>query len=188
VGLCAFPTNTSGLLTARSSNLLAILSECSSSLRDFAFPTTVLLLPGYLLPVTQNYTTLTTIPESPQLNHQCELLDQKVRGGGTAPTIGGTIGVPTARTSKVAALTGPAQSLMMAMSTNEHVRRRKRREDKEDKSLIKALGPDQQRLFSALATDDLREPSEVRDFMKGILRLRPRQNLGLPILLDYDTT
>jgi hypothetical protein len=115
---------------------------------------------------------LTDIPESPQLNHQCELLRQKVRGGGTTLTPGGTIGVPTARTSEVAALTGAAQSLMMAMSANERVRKRERREDKEDKSLIKALGPDQQKLFSALATDDLRDPPEVGDFMKGILRLR----------------
>jgi hypothetical protein len=112
---------------------------------------------------------LADIPESPQLNHQCKLLHQKVRGGGTAPMMGGTIGVETAHTSEVAALTGAAQSLMMAMSANERVRRRERREDKEDKSLIKALGPDQQRLFSALATDDLRDPPEVGDFMKGIL-------------------
>jgi hypothetical protein len=44
---------------------------------------------------------LADILESPQLNHQCELLHQKVKQGGTTPTVGGAIGVPTARiTSK----------------------------------------------------------------------------------------
>jgi hypothetical protein len=117
---------------------------------------------------------LADIPESPQLNHQCETLRQKVRGGGIATsTRGGTEpGVPTARTSEVAALTGAAQSLMTAMNSNERIRRRERQEDKEDKSLIKSLGPDQQKLFHALATDDLRDPPDTSEFMKGILRLR----------------
>jgi hypothetical protein len=114
------------------------------------------------------------IPESPQLNHQCETLRQKVRGGGIATsTLGGTEpGVPTARTSEVAALTGAAQSLMTAMNSNERIRRRERQEDKEDKSLIKSLGPDQPKPFHSLATDDLRDPPDTSEFMKGVLRLR----------------
>jgi hypothetical protein len=46
-------------LLVQLTNLLAFLSECSASLLDFAFPTTV-LLPDYLLLVAPNYTTLTT--------------------------------------------------------------------------------------------------------------------------------
>jgi hypothetical protein len=117
---------------------------------------------------------LNDTPESPQLNHQCEALRQKVRGRvAAAPTQGGTQpGVPMARTSEIAAFTGAAQALMTTMNCNERIRRRERQKDKEDKSLIKSLGPDQQKLFLSLATDDLRDPPATSDFMKGILRLR----------------
>jgi hypothetical protein len=85
---------------------------------------------------------LADIPESgPQLNHQCELLRQKVKGGGTVPTAGGTIGVPTARTSEVATLTGAEQSLIMAMNANERIRRRKRREDIDHSSFLPQQTP-----------------------------------------------
>jgi hypothetical protein len=47
-------------LLVQLTNLLAFLSECSSSLLDFAFPTTVLLL-GYLLHVAPNYTTVRSL-------------------------------------------------------------------------------------------------------------------------------
>jgi hypothetical protein len=58
------------------------------------------------------------------------------------------------------------------MNSNARIRRRERQEDKEDKSLIKSLGPDQQKLFHSLATDDLRDPPDTSEFMKGVLRLR----------------
>jgi hypothetical protein len=89
--------------------------------------------------------------------------------------------VPTARCSKVAALTrtaltGAAQSLITAMNSNERIQRRERQEDKEDKSLIKLLWPDQQKPFHWLVTDDFVDPPYTSKFMNEVLRLQSPQH------------
>jgi hypothetical protein len=62
---------------------------------------------------------------------------------------------------------------MTAMNSNERIRRWERQEDKEGKSLIKLLGPDQQKMFHSLATDGLRDPPDTSSkFMKWIIRLQ----------------
>jgi hypothetical protein len=58
------------------------------------------------------------------------------------------------------------------MNSNERMQQREQQEDKEDKLLIKFLGPNQLKLFHLLATDYLRDPPNTTKFMKGILRLQ----------------
>jgi hypothetical protein len=54
----------------------------------------------------------------------------------------------------------------------EPARARDRTEDRASKSLIKSLGPTQQRLFLILATDDLRDAPTQSAFMKSVLAVR----------------
>jgi hypothetical protein len=74
---------------------------------------------------------LTDLPESPQLNHQCELIRGKVRSGGTGdpglPARGATL---SSTTDELTALTAVAQTLMTTMSNAEVAQARNRTEDR----------------------------------------------------------
>ena len=70
-----------------------------------------------------------------------------------------------------------AQTLMMAMTTNETNQVRERDEDKSSKSLISNLGPRQQCLFERLATESMGDPPAMTAFMtKRFLRKRAQQS------------
>jgi hypothetical protein len=106
---------------------------------------------------------LEDLPESPQLNHQCELIRGKVRSGGTGDPGPSACGTP---------LTALAQTLMTTMSNAEVARARDRTEDRASKSLIKSFGPTQQGLFLTLAADDLQDAPAQLPFMKTVLGVR----------------
>jgi hypothetical protein len=116
---------------------------------------------------------LKDLPESPQFNHQCELIRGKVRSGGTgdpgSPARGATL---ISTTGELTALTAVAQTLMTTMSNAEVARARDRTEDQSSKSLIKSLGPTQQGLFLTLVNDDLRDAPVQSTFMKSVLGVR----------------
>jgi hypothetical protein len=116
---------------------------------------------------------LKDLPESPQLNHQCELIRGKVWSGGTgdpgSPARGATL---TSTTGELTALMAVAQTLMTTMSNAEVARARDRTEDQASKSLIKSLGRTQQGLFLTLATEDLRDAPVQSTFMKSVLGVR----------------
>jgi hypothetical protein len=63
-----------------------------------------------------------------------------------------------------------AQTLTMAVTTNETNRVRERDEDKSSKSLISNLGPRQQCLFERLATDSMGDPPALSAFLVNVLR------------------
>ena len=63
-----------------------------------------------------------------------------------------------------------AQTLTMAMTTNETNRVRERAEDKSSKSLISNLGPRQQCLFERLATESMGDPPAMSAFMTRVLK------------------
>jgi hypothetical protein len=129
---------------------------------------------AYLWAVSHNLVksvALEDLPESPQLNHQCEQIRGKVRSGGNPGTP--TQGAPLpSTTGELTALTAVAQTLMTTMSNAEVARARDRTEDRASKSLIKSLGPTQQGLFLTLATDDLRDAPTQSAFMKSVLGVR----------------
>ena len=117
--------------------------------------------------------TLKDLPESPQLNHQCELIRGKLRPGGAGNPRSPAAGAPQpATTGELTALTAVAQTLMTTMSNAETARARDRTEDRASKSLIKSMGPTQQKLFLTLATDDLRDAPAQSTFMRPVLGVR----------------
>ena len=63
-----------------------------------------------------------------------------------------------------------AQTLTMAMTTNETNRVRERDEDKSSKSLISNLGPRQQCLFEPLATESMGDIPAMSAFMVKVLK------------------
>jgi hypothetical protein len=110
---------------------------------------------------------LNDLPESPPLNHQCELIRGNARSGGP-----GDPGSPAqgrapwpATTGELTALTAVYQKLMTTMSNADVARARNRTKDWALKSLIKSLGPTQQDLFLTQATDDLRDVPAQLTFM-----------------------
>jgi hypothetical protein len=81
---------------------------------------------------------LDDLPESPQLNHQCEQIRGKVRLGGSTGTPSPGAPLPST-TSELTALMAVAQTLMTTMSNAEVARARDRTEDRASKLLIKSL-------------------------------------------------
>jgi hypothetical protein len=114
------------------------------------------------------------LPESPQLNYQCETIRSKIRPAGAGhPGAGPDPANPAGTTTgELTALTSVAQTLMTAIGQNEAARRTERDEDKAAKSLIRSLGPTQQRLFQTLATDDLRDAPTKSKLMTEVLACR----------------
>jgi hypothetical protein len=109
---------------------------------------------------------LKDLPETPQLNHQCELIRGKVRSGGTGDPSSPACRAPAlpSTTGKLTALMAVAQTLMTTMSNAEVAQA--------SKSLIKSLGPTQQGLFLALTTDGLQDAPAQSTFMKSVLGVR----------------
>jgi hypothetical protein len=106
-------------------------------------------------------------PDNGQLNTGCERIHAKIREARLPPAAagnprpagappGGMTGVDTAN------LALAAQTLTMAMTTNETNRVGERDEDKSSKSLISNLGPRQQCLFERLATESMGDPPAVK--------------------------
>jgi hypothetical protein len=72
------------------------------------------------------------LPESTQLNHQCELIQGKIRAGGRPGTPSQGAPLPST-TGKLTALMAVAQTLMTTMSNAEVARARDRSEDRASK-------------------------------------------------------
>ncbi len=106
---------------------------------------------GLLTPVT-----LSDMEESPHLNHQCELIVNKIRAS-TAPQAG------TLNTASGLAVA--THSLMLSMQNTENTRIKERAEDKSAKSLIRNLSPSQQALFTRLCTTDMRKAPAMPAFL-----------------------
>ena len=111
---------------------------------------------GLLTPVT-----LTDMPESPHLNHQCELIAKKIR----------TPVTPQAGTSLDAAsgLAVATHSLMLSMQKSETTRLQERADDKKAKSLIRNLTSKQQALFTRLCTDHMKRAPVMPEFLASCL-------------------
>jgi hypothetical protein len=125
---------------------------------------------GYLAHVS-----LVDPPDNAQLNIRCERIRPRIREAPLPPAptgnprpagapSGGMTGVDTAN------LALAAQTLTMAMTTNEMNRVQERDEDKSSKSLISNLGPRQQCLFERLATESMGDPPAMSAFMVNILK------------------
>ena len=111
---------------------------------------------GLLSPVT-----LGDMEESPHVNHQCELILNKIR----------TPVKPQAGTSldSASGLAVATHSLMLSMQKTETTRLQERAEDKSAKSLIRNLSPRQQTLFTKLCTNDMRQLAVMPPFMVSCL-------------------
>jgi hypothetical protein len=105
--------------------------------------------------------TLSDVPESPHLNHQCELIVQKIRKT-TAPQSGTAL-------DPAGGLAIATQSLMLSMQKTESTRIQERAEDKSAKSLIRNLTPRQQGLFTKLCTDHMHTAPVVPTFLTACL-------------------
>jgi hypothetical protein len=102
--------------------------------------------------------TLSDMPDSPHLNHQCELILKKIREQKTTPT-----GTSLDSASGLAVAT---HSLMLSMQKTETTRLQERAEDKSAKSLIRNLSPRQQELFVRLCTTHMQDTPVVPPFLK----------------------
>jgi hypothetical protein len=111
---------------------------------------------GLLSPVA-----LGDMEESPHLNHQCELILNKIQ----------TPVKPQAGTSldSVSGLALAAHSLMIWMQNAETTRLQERAEDESAKSLMRNLSPRQQALFTKLFTIDMRSTAVMPPFMTSCL-------------------
>jgi hypothetical protein len=100
---------------------------------------------------------LEEMPESPHLNHQCELVMGKIRKAtsSTSTSSNATEGLAVA-----------TQSFMLAMNQNEATRIQERAEDKKEKSLIRNMSPRQQSIFPKLCTTHMRTEPVVPAFLK----------------------
>jgi hypothetical protein len=107
---------------------------------------------GLLTPVT-----LSDMEESPHLNHQCELIVDKIRTP-TTPKAGG----PLDTASGLAVAT---HNLMLSMQKTETTRIKERAEDKSAKSLIRNLSPRQQDLFTRLCTTHMHRAPKMPEFL-----------------------
>jgi hypothetical protein len=105
---------------------------------------------GLLTPVA-----LSDMEESPHLNHQCELIVNKIR----APA------APQAGLNTASGLAVATHSLMLSMQNTENTRIKERAEDKSAKSLIRNLSPRQQALFTRLCTEDMRNAPAMPAFL-----------------------
>jgi hypothetical protein len=103
--------------------------------------------------------TLDEMPESPHLNHQCELVMNKIRKSSTTNS-------PTDAASGLAVAT---TSLMLTMTSHEATRVKERLEDKSKETLIRNLGPRQQGVFLKVCTDNMRTPPKMPEFLKMAL-------------------
>jgi hypothetical protein len=111
---------------------------------------------GLLSPVT-----LGDMEESPHLNHQCELILNKIR-----TPVNSQAGNALDPSAGIALAT---QSLMISMQNTENNRIKERAEDKSAKSLIRNLSPRQQELFTKLCTDDMRRVAVMPPFITSCL-------------------
>ena len=100
--------------------------------------------------------TLSDMAESPHLNHQCELILDKIRKD--TPTTGSTL-------DPAGGLAVATQSLMLSMQQRESTRLLERAEDKSAKSLIRNLSPKQQGLFLRLCTSHMHKPPTMSPFL-----------------------
>jgi hypothetical protein len=114
---------------------------------------------GLLSPIT-----LGDMGESPHVNHQCELIMNKIR----------TPVKPQAGTSldTASGLAVATQNLMLSMQNGETNRLKERAEDKSAKSLLRSLSPRQQALFTKLCTNDMRNAAVMPAFMTSCLAER----------------
>lgn len=111
---------------------------------------------GLLSPVT-----LTDMPESPHLNHQCELIVKK---------IGNNITTPAGNSPNVnSGLAVATHSLILSMQSAENTRLLERAEDKSAKSLIRNLSPRQQSLFTKLCTRHMQSAPVMPAFLTACL-------------------
>jgi hypothetical protein len=111
---------------------------------------------GLLSPVT-----LGDMEESPHLNHQCELILNKIR-----TPVNSQAGTSLNSASGLAVAT---HSLMISMQNTENNRIQERAEDKSAKSLIRNLSPRQQALFTKLCTTDMRTVAKMPPFIVSCL-------------------
>ena len=86
-----------------------------------------------------NSVTLSDVAESPRLNHQCELIAQKIRSP-VAPTAGASVDTDSG-------LATATQSAMLSVQKTEETRKLERAEDKSGKSLIQNLPPPRQQVL-----------------------------------------
>ena len=100
--------------------------------------------------------TLSDMAESPHLNHQCELILDKIRKD--TPQTGSTL-------DPAGGLAVATQSLMLSMQQRESTRLLERAEDKSAKSLIRNLSPKQQGLFLRLCTSHMHKPPTMSPFL-----------------------
>ena len=100
--------------------------------------------------------TLSDMAESPHLNHQCELILDKIRKD--TPQTGSTL-------DSAGGLAVATQSLMLSMQQRESTRLLERAEDKSAKSLIRNLSPKQQGLFLRLCTSHMHKPPTMSPFL-----------------------
>jgi hypothetical protein len=99
--------------------------------------------------------------ESPHLNHQCQLIVDKIR----------TPVKPAAGTSldSASGLAVATHSLMLSMQATENTRVKERAEDKSAKSLIRNMSPSQQALFTRLCTTHMQKDPVMPEFMTKCL-------------------
>jgi hypothetical protein len=114
-------------------------------------------------------------PDNAQLNARCERIRARIREAPLPPAPtgnprpsgappGGMTGVDTANIALA------AQTLTIAMTTNESNRVRERDEDRSSKSLISNLGPRQQCLFERLTAESMGDPPAMSAFMVNVLK------------------
>ena len=102
--------------------------------------------------------TLTDMPESPHLNHQCELIVNKIRKIGTPAQAGTSL-------DSASGLAVATHSLMLSMQQTETTRLKERAEDKTAKSLIRSLTAKQQALFTRLCTTHMKKDPVMPEFL-----------------------
>jgi hypothetical protein len=112
---------------------------------------------GLLTPVT-----LSDMPESPHLNHQCELIVKKIRSPAITPAAGTSL-------DSASGLAVATHSLMLSMQKTEATRLKERAEDKSAKSLIRNLSPSQQALFTKLCTTHMQKEPMMSNFLASCL-------------------
>jgi hypothetical protein len=111
---------------------------------------------GLLSPVT-----LGDMEESPHLNHQCELILNKIWTP-VKPQAGNYL-------DSASGLALATHSLMISMQNTETTRLQERAEDKSAKSLIRNLLPRQQALFTKLCTINMRSAAVMPPSMTSCL-------------------
>ena len=114
---------------------------------------------------------LTDPPDLEHLNHRCERVRDKIRA--STNNNGGGDGLGSG--AGLAALTVAAQQIAASSLSTEQMRITDKQERKDAKSILRALGPNQQKLWHILCTPSMRVEPKMTAFVESLVSQKTPQ-------------